>query len=214
MLYIYNSKKQKTERVVLVTGGTGLVGKGIQLALEEDGYKKKDDEKWVFLSSKDGDLRKMEDTKAIFEKYQPKACIHLAARVGGLFANMKYKVEFFRENIQINDNVMECCRIYKVDKLVSCLSTCIYPDKVEYPLDEDKIHLGAPHSSNEGYAYAKRLVEVMSRLYREEYGCNFTSIIPTNIYGKYDNFSIENGHVIPGKININFLIYKIIIILI
>jgi GDP-L-fucose synthase len=121
--------------------------------------------------------------------------------VGGLFANMREKVEFFRENILINDNIMECCRIYKVQKLVSFLSTCIFPDKTTYPIDETMLHDGPPHSSNEGYAYAKRLIDTMSRAYAEEYNCNFTSIIPTNIYGPADNFSIESGHVIPGLIH-------------
>lgn len=208
------SKMMKTEEekhIIMVTGGTGLVGKGIQMALEKE--RKADpnahsNEEWVFLSSKDGDLRNAEATKKIFERIRPTHVIHLAARVGGLFANMKYKVEFFRENIMINDNVMECCKDFKVKKLVSCLSTCIYPDKVEYPLTEEKIHLGAPHTSNEGYAYAKRLVEVLSRLYSEEYGCNFTSVIPTNIYGCHDNFSIDGGHVIPGLVHKCYLAKK------
>ena len=96
---------------------------------------------------------------------------------------------------------MENCRIHKVDKLVSMLSTCIFPDKTSYPIDETMLHDGPPHPSNEGYAYAKRLIDTMNRAYAEEYGCNFTSIIPTNIYGPHDNFSIENGHVIPGLIH-------------
>jgi len=132
---------------------------------------------------------------------KPTHVIHLAARVGGLYANSKYKVEFYRENVFMNDVVMECCRIYKVEKLLSCLSTCIFPDKVEYPLTEDKVHLGPPHHSNEGYALAKRLIDTMNRCYKDEYGCNFTSIIPTNVYGKFDNFNIEDGHVLPGMIH-------------
>ena len=121
--------------------------------------------------------------------------------VGGLFKNMKYKVEFYRENTLINDNVMECCKEFGVQKLVSCLSTCIFPDKTTYPIDETMIHNGPPHLSNEGYAYSKRMIDVLNRCYHEEYGCNFTSIIPTNIYGPYDNFNIEDGHVIPGLIH-------------
>jgi GDP-L-fucose synthase len=85
--------------------------------------------------------------------------------------------------------------------LVSMLSTCIFPDKTTYPIDETMLHDGAPHSSNEGYAYAKRLIDTMNRAYAEEYNCNFTSIIPTNIFGPSDNFSIQNGHVIPGLIH-------------
>mmetsp|Transcript_3666 Transcript_3666/g.6884 ORF Transcript_3666/g.6884 Transcript_3666/m.6884 type:complete len:318 (-) Transcript_3666:159-1112(-) len=186
--------------VVLVTGGSGLVGQAIKEYVEDD-QNALPGETWVFLSSKDGDLRSRQDTEAIFEKYKPTHVIHLAAKVGGLFANMSQKVEFFRENILINDNVMECCRIYKVEKLVSMLSTCVFPDKTTYPIDETMLHDGPPHPSNEGYAYAKRLIDTMNRAYAEEYKCNFTSIIPTNIYGKNDNFSIKNGHVIPGLIH-------------
>ena len=185
--------------VAMVTGGSGLVGAAIASYVEETGAK--DHEKWIYLSSKDGDLRKRDDTEKIFEKYKPTHVIHLAAKVGGLFANMSQKVEFFRENILINDNIMECSRIYKVKKLVSFLSTCIFPDKTTYPINETMLHDGPPHSSNEGYAYAKRLIDTMNRAYAEEYGCNFTSIIPTNIYGPADNFSIQNGHVIPGLIH-------------
>lgn len=128
--------------------------------------------------------------------------------VGGLFKNLKYKVEFYRENILINDNVMECCKEFKVEKLVSFLSTCIFPDKTSYPIDETMVHSGPPHSSNAGYAYAKRMIDVMNKCYNEEYGCNFTSIIPTNIYGPHDNYSIEDGHVIPGLIHKTYLAKK------
>jgi GDP-L-fucose synthase len=183
---------------ILITGGSGLVGQAIKAYTDANA---KPGETWIFLSSKDGDLRVRGDTDKIFEKYKPTHVIHLAAKVGGLFANMKQKVEFYRENTLINDNIMENCRIHKVTKLVSMLSTCIFPDKTTYPIDETMLHDGPPHPSNEGYAYAKRLIDTMNRAYAEEYGCNFTSIIPTNIYGPHDNFSIENGHVIPGLIH-------------
>lgn len=84
---------------------------------------------------------------------------------------------------------------------MSCLSTCIFPDKTTYPIDETMIHNGPPHSSNEGYAYAKRMIDVMNHCYAEEYDCKFTSVIPTNIYGPHDNFNVEEGHVIPGLIH-------------
>lgn len=192
--------------VVMVTGGSGLVGKAIESYVNESS--KITSETWIFLSSKDGDIRSRDDTEALFKKHKPTHVIHLAAKVGGLFANMKAKVEFYRENTLMNDNIMECCRIYKVKKLVSFLSTCIFPDKTTYPIDETMLHDGPPHPSNEGYAYAKRLIDTMSRAYAEEYGCNFTSIIPTNIYGPADNFSIENGHVIPGLIHKCYLAKK------
>lgn len=197
-----DEKKEEATKpiVVMVTGGSGLVGQGIKDFVTEDNNKKPG-ETWVFLSSKDGDLTDRKATEAVFEKYKPTHVIHLAAKVGGLFANMAEKVEFYRLNMLMNDNVMECSRIYKVEKLVGMLSTCIFPDKTTYPIDETMIHNGPPHHSNEGYAYAKRMIDTMNRAYAEEYGCNFTSIIPTNIYGKHDNFSIEKGHVIPGLIH-------------
>ncbi|KAI2502998.1 GDP-mannose 4-6 dehydratase [Fragilaria crotonensis] len=200
------STEESTKKVIMVTGGSGLVGSGIRIYVDQS--EARPDEEWVYLSSKEGDLRDRKDTEAIFEKYKPTHVIHLAAKVGGLFANLSQKVEFFRENILINDNIMECCRIYKVKKLVSMLSTCIFPDKTTYPIDETMLHDGPPHPSNEGYAYAKRLIDTMNRAYAEEYGCNFTSIIPTNIYGPHDNFSIQNGHVIPGLIHKCYLAKK------
>lgn len=195
------------KNVVMVTGGTGLVGSAIKDYVMAN-PQKHENEDWIFLSSKDGDLRDRKATEAIFEKYKPTHVIHLAAKVGGLFANMAQKVEFYRENTLINDNIMELCRITKVKKLVSMLSTCIFPDKTTYPIDETMLHNGPPHPSNEGYAYAKRLIDTMNRAYAEEYGCNFTSIIPTNIYGPHDNFSIQNGHVIPGLIHKCYLAKK------
>jgi len=191
--------------VILVTGGSGLVGQGIKDYVDNNANP---DEEWVFLSSKHGDLRDRKATEAIFEKFKPTHVIHLAAKVGGLFANMAQKVEFYRENILISDNIMECSRIYEVKKLVSMLSTCIFPDKTTYPINETMLHDGPPHPSNEGYAYAKRMIDTMNRAYAEEYGCNFTSIIPTNIYGPHDNFSIQNGHVIPGLIHKCYLAKK------
>lgn len=186
--------------VVLVTGGTGLVGKAIKEVVEKEGLAL-DNETWYYASSKDGDLRKREECVALFQRVQPTHVIHLAAMVGGLFKNMTYKVEFWRDNVAINDNILSLCHEYKVKKLVSCLSTCIFPDKTTYPIDETMVHNGPPHHSNEGYAYAKRMIDVQNRLYHAQYGCNFTTVIPTNIYGKYDNFNIEDGHVLPGLIH-------------
>jgi GDP-L-fucose synthase len=196
---------EEKKKVVLVTGGTGLVGKALQKVIKEE---KIDNEEWVFLSSKDGDLRDMKETDAIFEKYKPSYVIHLAAFVGGLFKNMKYKVEFWRYNTLMNDNILYCSHKYGVERVVSCLSTCIFPDKTKFPIDETMIHDGAPHPSNEGYAYAKRMIDVQNRIYAEEYGSKFTSVIPTNIYGPHDNWNLEDSHVIPGLIHKCYLAMK------
>lgn len=190
------------ETTIIVTGGSGLVGKGIQAVVERQATK---GERWVFLTSKDGNLKDSEATRLIFEKYRPQYVIHLAALVGGLFKNMKYKVEFWRDNVAINDNVLHWAKEYKVERVISCLSTCIFPDKTTYPIDETMIHDGAPHFSNEGYAYAKRMVDVQNRMYRDQYGMKFTSVIPTNIFGKHDNFHLEDSHVIPGLIHRGYL---------
>lgn len=142
-----------------------------------------------------------QSTKALFERIKPTHVLHLAAFVGGLFANMTKKVEFWRLNIIMQDNIFQACKHFNVKKLVSCLSTCIFPDKTTYPIDETMVHNGPPHVSNEGYAYAKRMVDVQNRLYNAQFGCNFTSVIPTNIFGPYDNFHLEDSHVIPGLIH-------------
>jgi len=191
---------------VLVTGGSGLVGRGIQYALKESG--KTQERSWIFLTSKEADLRKLEECKVVFEKYKPNYVIHLAAQVGGLFKNMRQKVEMCRDNLAINDNVLHCCKLYKVNKCISCLSTCIFPDKTTFPIDETMVHNGPPHPSNEGYAYAKRMIDVLNRCYNEEYGCHFTSIIPTNIFGPHDNWNLEDSHVIPGLIHKCYLSQK------
>ncbi|KAF8645660.1 hypothetical protein AX16_007656 [Volvariella volvacea WC 439] len=197
---------------ILVTGGTGLVGKAIEHVIntEPEGsrYGKRPGETWIFSSSADGDLRDPQQTKALYEKYKPTHVIHLAALVGGLFKNMKYKLTFLRDNMLINENVLDAAHIYNASKVISCLSTCVFPDQVEYPLDETKIHNGPPHASNFGYAHAKRMVDVQNHAYKEEFGHNFTSAIPTNIFGPHDNFDLEDSHVIPGLIHKCYLAKK------
>merc|ERR1712032_812034 len=185
-------------KVILVTGGSGLVGNGIRIASERD---PRDDEKFIFLSSKDADLTDKESTRKVFEKHQPTHVIHLAAKVGGLYGNMKANLEFFRINMAINDNVLSLAKEFKVEKVVSCLSTCIFPDKTAYPIDETMVHDGPPHNSNLGYSMAKRMIDTLNHCYKDQYDLNYTSIIPTNVYGPNDNFSIDDGHVIPGLIH-------------
>merc|ERR1712126_307754 len=185
-------------KVILVTGGSGLVGRGIQQVVSTD---TRPGETWVFLSSKDANLLSEAETNAVFEKYKPTHVIHLAALVGGLFANMSRNSDFFRDNFKMNDNILEASKKMNVKKLVSCLSTCIFPDKTSYPIDETMVHNGPPHPSNFGYSYAKRMIDVQNKAYHEQHGCNFTSIIPCNVFGPHDNFNIQQGHVIPGLIN-------------
>ena len=178
----------------LITGGSGMVGSTINGGIK--------------LSTKDCDLRNWNDTLSLFKDIKPNKVIHCAARVGGVGGNMNHKGTFYYDNIMMNTNVLEAARLTNVEKLVSFLSTCIFPDQVEYPLTEKKIHLGAPHSSNYGYAYAKRMLDVQTEVYREQYGVNFVSVIPTNIYGPNDNFNIDNGHVLPSLLHKCYLAKK------
>ncbi|XP_069813082.1 GDP-L-fucose synthase [Dendropsophus ebraccatus] len=184
---------------ILVTGGSGLVGRAIERVIADG--EGRPDETWIFLSSKDADLTNAADTRALFEMLRPTHVIHLAAMVGGLFRNMKFNLDFLRKNLQINDNVLHTSYELGVHKVVSCLSTCIFPDKTTYPIDETMIHNGPPHDSNFGYSYAKRMIDVQNRAYHQQHGCNFTAVIPTNVFGPYDNFNIEDGHVLPGLIH-------------
>lgn len=182
---------------ILVTGGTGLVGYAIQQICCN--YKDKYD--FVFIGSKDCNLLNLEETQTLFEKIKPSFVIHLAAKVGGLFMNMKYKVQMLEDNLIINYNVLKCCHDYNVKKVISCLSTCIFPDNVTYPITENMLHNGPPHNSNDAYAYSKRLLDIHSKAYREQYGHNYVCIIPTNIYGPNDNYNLDNAHVVPALIH-------------
>jgi GDP-L-fucose synthase len=192
-----------SKETILVTGGSGLVGSAIrEISKDYSNYE------FLFLNSKFLDLRKEEETIEYFCKVKPTYVIHLAANVGGLFKNMKYKVEMFEDNMRINMNVLRASHLAKVKKVVSCLSTCIFPDKTEYPIDESMLHDGPPHWSNDSYAYSKRMLEVLSKSYQEEYGENFICVIPCNVYGKNDNFSLDDGHVIPALIHRCYLAKK------
>jgi GDP-L-fucose synthase len=189
--------------LILVTGGSGLVGHAIQeISSDYQNYE------FLFLSSKDLDLRKEKETLEYFSQKKPDYVIHLAGNVGGLFKNMKYKVEMFEDNMRINMNVLRACHECKVKKVVSCLSTCIFPDQTTYPIDETMLHNGPPHWSNDSYSYSKRMLDVLSKSYRDQYGDNFICVIPCNVYGKWDNFSLEGGHVIPALIHRCYLAKK------
>jgi GDP-L-fucose synthase len=183
---------------ILVTGGSGLVGYGVRAALP---IVSDISASWHFVGSRDADLRDPAQTNQLFDRIRPTHVLHLAAKVGGLFNNMRQKVEFFRDNMAMTLNITDACHRYGVQKLVSCLSTCIFPDDTPYPIDESMVHSGPPHSSNYPYAYAKRMIDVLNSAYSEQHGLAFTSVIPTNIFGPHDNFHLEDAHVIPALIH-------------
>ena len=186
---------------ILITGGSGLVGKAIQDIV-------KGNSKYIFTNSKDADLSDYQSCFNLLERHLPNKVIHLAANVGGLFKNMEQKVGMFEKNLLMNYNIVKCCHIFGIKKFIGCLSTCIFPDKTSYPINESMLHDGPPHFSNDGYAYAKRMLEIHCKMYREQFGDDFICIIPTNIYGPNDNFSLTDGHVIPSLIHKCYLAKK------
>ena len=154
----------------------------------------------LYVSSRDYNLENSDSTDKMFADHQPDYVIHLAAKVGGVKANTDYIGELYLRNNRINTNVLESARRHDTEKVVSLLSTCVYPDKATYPLTENQFHNGPPHSSNYGYAYAKRMIDVQSRAYRDQFGCNFITAIPNNLFGENDNYHLEDSHVLPAII--------------
>ena len=171
----------------LITGGSGLVGSCL-----ESNFKP---------SSKDLNLFNLQDIINYIQTNNIDSIIHCAAKVGGIKANSDYLGDFFYDNIRINTNVLEAARICRLSKVVSFMSSCVFPTDANYPLTSDQLHSGEPHPTNYAYAYAKRMLEVQSRAYRDQHGCNFVTVIPCNIYGPNDNFNLESSHVIPALIH-------------
>jgi GDP-L-fucose synthase len=174
---------------ILVTGGTGLVGSRF---IGDD---------YIKVGSKDINLLDQHSIEEFLKNKEIEGIIHCAARVGGVKGNMTYPGEFTYENLKINTGIIEEARKAGIQKMISFSSTCVFPDKVEYPLTPDKIQLGPPHPSNYGYAHAKRMAEIQMQSYREQYGVNYFSVIPCNIYGPADNYHLEDGHVLPSLIH-------------
>lgn len=187
---------------ILVTGGTGLIGKALL------DVSKNDTNTWIFLSSKDCNLLDYSSVNLLLKTYSPEYIVHLAAEVGGLFKNIDQKVKMLENNVLMNFNVLKASHENNINNVMCCLSTCIFPDKVEYPIDETSLHDGPPHDSNYAYAYAKRLLDIHCRVYREQYNRNYFCIIPTNIYGPHDNFNLKDAHVIPALIHQCYLSKK------
>jgi GDP-L-fucose synthase len=173
--------------IKLITGGTGLIGSQFK-----EGHK---------LNSSDYNLLDEQQVRQMYEDIKPEVVIHTAARVGGLGANIKYLGDFFYENIKMNTNVIHYAKEYGVKKLVCFTSTCVFPDKVEYPLTENKIHLGPPHHTNYAYAHAKRMCDIQIQAYNEQFNTKYFTVIPASVYGPNDNFNLENSHVVPALIH-------------
>jgi len=171
----------------LVTGGNGLVGSAINSEFKP--------------LKRNLNLMNLREIVRYITLNNIDSIVHCAAKVGGIKANSEHLGEFYYENMVMNTNLLEAARLTGVKKVVSFLSTCVFPADSTYPLTTDQIHSGEPHPSNYAYAYAKRMLEVQSRAYRDQYGCNFVTIIPCNIYGPHDNYNLDSGHVIPSLIH-------------
>jgi GDP-L-fucose synthase len=179
-----------TQTKLLVTGAKGLAGSEI---------------KGDIMIGKEFDLRDPRQSDKMIEDHKPTQVIHCAAKVGGIGGNMSAMGEYFYDNLMMNTNVIESCRKHNVERLMVFSSTCVFPDKVEYPLTEDKIHLGPPHESMYGYGYSKRMAEVQVRAYNQQYGLDYFCLIPCNMYGPKDYYNTEKSHVIPSLIHKAYL---------
>ena len=186
---------------ILVTGANGLLGMALRKVLGP-GH--------VYQTRAECDLLDYNATytyiKQQVETQGVNAIIHAAARVGGVKANSENNSQFFYENYYISNNVLKAAYELDVETFVNVLSTCIFPDdNVTYPLTSDQIDNGAPHESNYGYSYAKRLSGYETKVFREITHNNWFSVVATNLYGPYDNFNLESSHLIPGMIHRAYL---------
>ncbi len=178
---------------VYVAGQNGMVGSAITRRLREAGYKNIKGH-----SSKEFDLRNQVAVNNFFEDWQPNYVFLSAAKVGGILANNTYRAEFLYDNLMIEANIIHAAYIYKVKKLLFLGSSCIYPKLAPQPLKEEYLLSGYLENTNEPYAIAKIAGIKLCEAYYDQYGCNFISAMPTNLYGPGDNYHLQNSHVIPA----------------
>jgi GDP-L-fucose synthase len=181
---------------ILITGGTGLVGRALSAQLSLEGYTNVSS-----VGSKSCDLRDSSAVSEMMNRIAPKHVFHLAARVHGLGGNTLYKSDILFENVMINSNVIEFARRAGVEKIVAMGSGCVYPElKGHEELFENQIWAGPPHSSEDSYAHSKRLMSAQLDAAKEQYGLSSAFVISGNLYGPFDNFNIEEGHVTPSLV--------------
>ena len=169
---------------ILITGGTGLVGKYLQQYIKDG----------IYLGSRDYDLTKEDQVIAMYEKYRPSVVIHLAAKVGGIMDNIAYPFEYYEDNLLMNTFMVKYARLFKIDKFVGALSSCIYPDVVKrYPLTEQDLHKDLPNANNFGYGYAKRVLGCHIDIAKKQ-GLNYSYIIPSNLYGEFEHGDVSRKH--------------------
>lgn len=185
---------EKTARVYLA-GHLGLVGSALHRQLQRQGYRQ-----ILVQTLEELDLRRQADAEAFFAAARPEYVLLAAARVGGILANNTYPGNFIYDNLMIQSNVLEAARRFGVKKLLFLGSSCIYPKLAHQPMTEDCLLTGLLEPTNEPYAIAKIAGIKMCQAYRRQYGCNFITVMPTNLYGPWDNFDLDNSHVIPALI--------------
>ncbi len=172
-----------------------MVGSAIVRALQKNGYTN-----LVLKTSKELDLRSQQAVSDFFATERPAYVFLAAAKVGGIVANNTYRADFLYENLAIQNNVIHAAYVNQVTKLMFLGSSCIYPKLAPQPLKESYLLTGLLESTNEPYAIAKIAGIKMCEAYRAQYGCNFISVMPTNLYGPNDNYDLQNSHVLPAMI--------------
>ena len=180
---------------IYVAGHHGLVGSAIVRNLEAKGYTNV-----IGRSHRELDLTDQQAVSRFFEEENPEYVVLAAAKVGGINANNTMPADFAYDNMQIQCNVIKCAHDYGVKKLLFLGSTCIYPKMAPQPIPEDALLTGPLESTNEAYAIAKISGLMMCRFFKRQYGDNFISCMPTNLYGPYDNYDLKNSHVMPAMI--------------
>jgi GDP-L-fucose synthase len=180
---------------IYIAGHRGMVGSAIRRKLEQDGFKN-----LVLKTSDELDLRRQDAVQTFFEKEKPDYVFLAAARVGGIFANNTLRADFLYENLMIQNNVLYSSWKSGVTKLMFLGSSCIYPKMAPQPLKEEYLLTGLLEPTNEPYAIAKIAGIKLCDAFRAQYGCNFISVMPTNLYGPNDHYDLKNSHVLPALI--------------
>ena len=180
---------------IYIAGHNGMVGSALCRKLKSLGY-----HNLILKSSKDLDLRNQKQTRDFFKKEQPEFVFLAAAKVGGILANSTFKADFIYDNLMIQNNILKNAHYYGVEKLLFLGSSCIYPKDSLQPIKEEYLLSGYLESTNEPYAIAKIAGLKMCEYFREQYGCNFISAMPTNLYGPNDNFEPKTSHVFAALI--------------
>jgi GDP-L-fucose synthase len=180
---------------IYIAGHRGMVGSAIKRKLESEGFKN-----LVYKSSDELDLRNQQDVHNFFEKEKPAFVFLAAAKVGGIMANDTFRADFLYENLMIESNIIHAAWKTNVKKLMFLGSSCIYPKLAQQPLKEEYLLTGLLEHSNEPYAIAKIAGIKLCDAFRAQYGCNFISVMPTNLYGPNDNYDLKYSHVLPALI--------------